>query len=298
VTDEKALRYEHITYFPFGETWVQESTASWRVPYSFTSKEMDPETGLYYFGARYYDPRTSVWQSADPILEKYLPTGNKEKDAKLPGMGGAFSPANLAVYTYSHSNPVMYVDPDGNEIISANPKNNAKLLQYINSLASGHFEFGKGNKLRLSSIAGSGGSSYYTNRLVQAINSKDKISIDIKNKIRTPQLDSKSGKVVYTGPGSLDIDRDAGGGATIGTRVGKQDVIISGNPLTVLTDTQGKPLKDGPAEILMHELVGHAIPKIVGPDTGNAVANENKVRAQLGTGNNALRAAEPAHVEY
>jgi hypothetical protein len=31
VTDEKALRYEHIAYFPFGETWVQEASATWRV---------------------------------------------------------------------------------------------------------------------------------------------------------------------------------------------------------------------------------------------------------------------------
>jgi len=71
---------------------------------------------LYYFGARYYDPRTSVWQSADPILAKYLPTGNKEKDKNLAGMGGVFNSGNLAMYSYVHLNPVRYVDPDGNEI--------------------------------------------------------------------------------------------------------------------------------------------------------------------------------------
>ncbi|MFA6902444.1 MAG: SpvB/TcaC N-terminal domain-containing protein [Gallionellaceae bacterium] len=114
VTDEKALRYEHITYFPFGETWVQESNATWRVPYQFTSKEMDQETGLYYFGARYYDPRTSVWQSADPILGKYLPTG--EKSSQLAGLGGVYNTKNLGLYTYGHQNPVLYSDPDGNVI--------------------------------------------------------------------------------------------------------------------------------------------------------------------------------------
>jgi RHS repeat-associated protein len=105
VTDEKALRYEHIAYFPFGETWVQESSATWRVPYQFTSKEMDSETGPYYFGARYYDPRTSVWQSADPILNDYL--------AGKRGMGGIFNPLNLGLYTYVHQNPVKFTDPDG-----------------------------------------------------------------------------------------------------------------------------------------------------------------------------------------
>ena len=68
---------------------------------------------LYYFGARYYDPRTSVWQSADPILGKYLPSGNKEKDAKLLGMGGVYNSSNLGLYTYTHSNPVRLTDPDG-----------------------------------------------------------------------------------------------------------------------------------------------------------------------------------------
>jgi RHS repeat-associated protein len=132
VTDEKALRYEHIAYFPFGETWVQESSATWRVPYQFTSKEMDPETGLYYFGARYYDPRTSVWQSADPILNKYLPkTPTKPEEFmqlqpvtvqhplacyNLPGTGGVFNPVTLAMYSYAGLNPLKYVDPDGNEI--------------------------------------------------------------------------------------------------------------------------------------------------------------------------------------
>lgn len=120
VTDDKGDLYEHITYFPFGETWVQESANTLqRVPYRFTSKEFDEETGLYYFGARYYDPRTSVWQSADPILAQYLPVGNKKRDSKLPGMGGVFNSGNLGLYSYSINNPVNLIDPDGNEITAS-----------------------------------------------------------------------------------------------------------------------------------------------------------------------------------
>ncbi|WP_414709498.1 RHS repeat domain-containing protein [Ramlibacter sp.] len=44
-----------MEYFPFGETWVEESSNTQRTPYLFTAKELDEETGLYYFGARYYD---------------------------------------------------------------------------------------------------------------------------------------------------------------------------------------------------------------------------------------------------
>ena len=70
---------------------------------------------LYYFGARYYDPRTSVWQSADPILGKYLPSGGNASN--LPGMGGIYNSFNLGLYTYGHLNPVRYSDPDGNVVI-------------------------------------------------------------------------------------------------------------------------------------------------------------------------------------
>lgn len=64
------------------------------------------------------------------------------------------------------------------------------------------------------------------------------------------------------------------------------------------TDTNGNALRDEPADILAHELVGHGIPELGITDTGNAVENENKVRSQLGTGRDQLRAAEPSHAEW
>ncbi len=71
----------------------------------------------YYFGARYYDARVSVWVSCDPILGDYLPTGDKERDKKLPGMGGVFNSFNLGLYSYSCLNPVKFIDPDGNQAV-------------------------------------------------------------------------------------------------------------------------------------------------------------------------------------
>jgi murein DD-endopeptidase MepM/ murein hydrolase activator NlpD len=47
-------------------------------------------------------------------LGKYLPTGNKEQDEKLPGMGGVFASANLGMYSYAWNRPVIMKDPDGN----------------------------------------------------------------------------------------------------------------------------------------------------------------------------------------
>jgi hypothetical protein len=46
-TDTNGEVYQHLEYFPFGETWADEVTNDRRVPYRFTGKEFDEETKLY-----------------------------------------------------------------------------------------------------------------------------------------------------------------------------------------------------------------------------------------------------------
>jgi RHS repeat-associated protein len=65
-TDGEGELYEHVQYFPSGELWVDQRSNTERLPYLFSSKELDQETRLYAFGARYYDPRVELWSSADP----------------------------------------------------------------------------------------------------------------------------------------------------------------------------------------------------------------------------------------
>ena len=84
------------------------------------------ETGLYYYGARYLDPKYSRWLSGDPALGEYIPQAPVNDEAKkhnenLPGMGGVFNVVNLHVYHYAGYsqrsfelyNPIKYTDPDG-----------------------------------------------------------------------------------------------------------------------------------------------------------------------------------------
>ncbi len=84
---------QHIEYVPFGEVFIEERNNVWNTPYLFNAKEFDEETGLYYYGARYYNPRLSIWISPDNLQEK------------LP---------EFSTYTYTHNNPIKYIDPDGN----------------------------------------------------------------------------------------------------------------------------------------------------------------------------------------
>ena len=89
-----------------------------------TGKELDSETGLYYYGARYLDPRVSRWLSGDPAMGEYVPQAPASDEAKkrnesLPGMGGVFNCVNLHAYHYAGNNHVKYTDPDGNSPESA-----------------------------------------------------------------------------------------------------------------------------------------------------------------------------------
>jgi len=128
VTDWRGKQYEHIEYTPYGELWIEEVAAGLdKLPFRFTGKEMDEETGLYYYGARYLDPKYSRWLSGDPALSDYIPKAPIDDEAKkhnenLPGMGGVYNIVNMHLYHYAGNNPVKYTDPDGkadNDRISA-----------------------------------------------------------------------------------------------------------------------------------------------------------------------------------
>ncbi|MCI5696306.1 MAG: RHS repeat-associated core domain-containing protein [Spirochaetia bacterium] len=124
ISDWEGKEYQRIEYTPYGETWVEKTSNSGSefLPYRFTGKEVDQETGLYYYGARYLDPKYSMWISTDPALGEYIPEmdkGNAKDSGSLPGMGGVFNHINFHLYNYAGNNPVKFVDPDGNNPIDA-----------------------------------------------------------------------------------------------------------------------------------------------------------------------------------
>jgi len=60
----------HYEYDPFGRTTVATGPRAQDFTHRFSTKPLDTETGLYYYGYRYYDPLTGRWPSRDPIEEE------------------------------------------------------------------------------------------------------------------------------------------------------------------------------------------------------------------------------------
>jgi len=76
---------------------VRTKSGSIDVKYKYTGQEEDPETGLYYYNARYYDPILGRFISADSIV------------------GNPRDPQDLNRYTYANNNPLKYTDPTGHK---------------------------------------------------------------------------------------------------------------------------------------------------------------------------------------
>lgn len=102
ITDANGDVNQHTEYMAFGEVLFDEHKVSRRMPYLFNGKELDSETGLYYYGARYYDARVSLWLGTDP-LSGYNPIMETEHYIDGQHNGGVFNPMNFATYSYTLS---------------------------------------------------------------------------------------------------------------------------------------------------------------------------------------------------
>jgi RHS repeat-associated protein len=94
VTERDGYAHEFFMYNPWGEEMHQwnANTYAFTSPYRFNAKELDPETGLAYYGARYYQNKLGVWLSVDQMANA------------APG----WTP-----YRFGFNNPIKFTDPNG-----------------------------------------------------------------------------------------------------------------------------------------------------------------------------------------
>lgn len=116
VTDIYGVTTQFFLNLPFGETMAEQNLpGAYNNPYKFNAKELDEETGLYYYGARYYDPRLSIWYGVDP-LAVYNPVMETEFYGDGQHNGGVYFWGNLNPYIYTYQNPIRYIDPNGKQV--------------------------------------------------------------------------------------------------------------------------------------------------------------------------------------
>lgn len=94
VTDETGSHIASLFYDAWGN--VRATGGTWTAGnYRFTGAELDPATGLYHMGARFYEPLIGRWLSEDPVQDRYS------------------QPVSLNFYAYVANNPLVLVDPTG-----------------------------------------------------------------------------------------------------------------------------------------------------------------------------------------
>jgi RHS repeat-associated protein len=157
-------------YLPFGEelsagqglrTTALGYGVADGVRQKFTQKERDIETGLDFFGARYYGSTQGRFTSADDFLN----------DTHVD------DPSSWNLYVYVRNNPLKLVDPSGEEVYSTNLSDEEKknlIEDWQKKTGYQNVYFDKNNKLVIDTKAGfQGGSAKARDQLSAAVNSTD-----------------------------------------------------------------------------------------------------------------------------
>ena len=99
ILDETSAVKEKIEYTPWGEVKSYDNFGNTTevARFYFTGKKFDDETGLVYFGARYYNPKLGRFITPDTIVQS------------------PYNPQTLNRYTYCNNNPINLVDLDGHK---------------------------------------------------------------------------------------------------------------------------------------------------------------------------------------
>ncbi|MBI4706342.1 MAG: hypothetical protein HY761_00225 [Candidatus Omnitrophica bacterium] len=135
ITDSSGKQIGFTEFTPYGSTFKQ--TGTFDPKYKFTGKELDSSTGLYYYGARYYDPLFGRFITPDTIVQ------------------APYDPQSLNRYSYCRNNPINLVDPTGHSWKSFWKKFGGAIASVVVGIVVGVFTAGIGTAFYTSMMGGS-----------------------------------------------------------------------------------------------------------------------------------------------
>ncbi|MBI5388209.1 MAG: glycohydrolase toxin TNT-related protein [Verrucomicrobia bacterium] len=103
LTDGNGNRVQHHEYSAYGRDRFTESSTAFPVSRRYTGQVLDEDTGLYFYGARYYDADLGRFVQPDVVISDLS------------------NPQSYNRYTYTLNNPLKYVDPNGHQPVIARP---------------------------------------------------------------------------------------------------------------------------------------------------------------------------------
>ena len=109
VLNSNGIIAERLMFLPTGEVFKDEQNSTlYHSDFLFSGKELDAETGNYYYGARYYAPRIGIWLSPDPMQLKY---------------------PHVSSYSFCHNNPLNRIDLMGMDDYQLDREGNMSIIK-------------------------------------------------------------------------------------------------------------------------------------------------------------------------
>lgn len=237
---------EAYNYYPFGLLNEGLSYSPGGTDEQFTGKERDGETGMSYFGARYYMPALGRWAAVDPLADGY---------------------AGWSPYNYVLGNPGSNIDPDG-QVVRCTEKSDCELaVELINKLfrESGAWEDDVGLTVVESEWEVTTGSWF--NKKTETVQGwalstedsdydfgQDPLTSGLYDVINT---DEYAFQLSYGGPDEVVPGTGLGSSASPATLGRLQGFTYPNGRVVVGTvNNRGEP----PGIVTLHELIGHGHP--------------------------------------
>jgi RHS repeat-associated protein len=275
---------EESDYYPFGTEVIVTGPGVNEL--KFTGKRRDTESQLDYFGARYYSSTLGRFLSPDwsakPTPVPYAEIGD---------------PQSLNLFSYVRNVPTTHTDPSGHKIeYLPNKKNaeeaNRRILSNVSKDEKKLFKMEKDKdsgkyQLKFDAKAAANFKGEHTvgfDKLVTAVNSDKTATVSVQSTLGARGDDGQLH--VY------NVARDFGGGTTYDLGNGNSLVALSPEGNSAAPDQwhtlgpNGGKVADPVGIIAGHEVLGHALERMIGGDTSENKAQqvETQLRQEQGIG--------------